>query len=109
MLISPPHNDDDDDGSMLSRQFSKGAPGSASAVDWEFRRGGGGDDDDADDDDGGGGDVVIQSRMIVTIPMMTMKRRFRPELPSDNLAARAQAGMEGNVDHMRKEELMKYA
>ena len=41
--------------------------------------------------------------------MMTMKRRFRPELPSDNLAARAQAGMEGNVDHMRKEELMKYA
>ena len=93
---------------MLSRQFSKGAPGSASAVDWEFRRVGGGDDDDADDDDGGG-DVVIQPRMIVTIPMMTMKRRFRLELPSDNLAARAQAGMEGNVDHMRKEELMKYA
>ena len=41
---------------MLSRQFAKGAPGSASAVDCEFRRGGGGDDDDADDDDGGGGD-----------------------------------------------------
>ena len=42
--------------SMLSRQFSKGAPGSASAVDCEFRRGGGGDDDDDDaDDDGGGG------------------------------------------------------
>ena len=86
---------------MLSRQFSKGAPGSASAVDWEFRRGGGGDDDDADDDDGGGGDVVIQSRMIVTIPMMTMKRRFRPELPSDNLAARAQAGMEGNGSRLQ--------
>ena len=53
--------------------------------------------------------MVIQLRMIVTIPMMTMKRRFRLELPSDNLAARAQAGMEGNVDQMRKEELKKYA
>ena len=31
------------------------------------------------------------------------------ELSSDNLAARAQAGMEGNVDQMRKEELKKYA
>ena len=44
---------------MLSRQFSKSAPGSASAVDCEFRGGGGGDDDDDDgavDDDGGGGD-----------------------------------------------------
>ena len=39
---------------MLTKQFSKGAPGSASAVDWEFRRGSGGDDDDADDDGGRG-------------------------------------------------------
>ena len=42
--------------SMLSRQFSKGAPGSASAVDCEFRRGGGGDDNDDDEGGGGGGD-----------------------------------------------------
>ena len=53
--------------------------------------------------------MMIQSRMIVTIPMMTMMRRFRLELPSGNLAARAHAGMEGNVDQMRKEELKKYA
>ena len=50
--------------------------------------------------------MMIQSRMIVTIPMM---RRCRLELPSGNLAARAHAGMEGNVDQMRKEDLMKYA
>ena len=36
-------------------------------------------------------------------------RRFQLELPSGNLAARAHAGMEGNVDQMRKGELMKYA
>ena len=53
--------------------------------------------------------MMIQSRVIVTTPMMTMMRRFRLELPSGNLAARAQAGMEGNVDQMRKEELKKYA
>ena len=43
---------------MLSKQFSKGAPGSASAVDCEFRRGGGGEDDDDDADDDDGDDVV---------------------------------------------------
>ena len=53
--------------------------------------------------------MMIPPRMIVTIPMMTMKKRFRLELPSGNFAARAHAGMEGNVDQMRKEELMKYA
>ena len=53
--------------------------------------------------------MMIQSRMIVTIVMMTMMRRCRLELPSGNFAARAHAGMEGNVDQMRKEELMKYA
>ena len=52
---------------------------------------------------------MIQSRMIVTIPMMTLMRRFRLELPSGNLAAGAHAEMESNVDQMRKEELMKYA
>ena len=53
--------------------------------------------------------MMIPSRMIGTIPMMTMMRRFRLELPAGNLAARAHAGVEGNVDQMRKEELLKYA